>query len=460
MLSLINLTLGAQVGGRQVDLLRNVSFTVGRGRVLGLVGESGAGKSMIGRLVAGHMPPGFEVTKGRVLFDGGELLSMNAQAWRRLLGRRIAFIPQEPLTALNPVLTIGQTFDEHLMLLGVPSNKRASTIRAQLGSVQLPDPAEIARRYPHELSGGQCQRVLIAMAFSANPSLIIADEPTTALDVVSQARVMSLLSEQQRRHETAVVLITHDLRLAAHVCDEIAVLYAGEQVEYGPAADVLNRPRHPYTVALRDATPDVGGERRLLPSLRGQMPGLSVLATMPGCRFAPRCPTRNAACESAVSSLREVAPGHHVRCSETCQVRGDTTQDITQDIALAMAADRPAEPFIASVDRPVVESMAAPPVGDASAMPVVELRDVTLSYTARRGLFGRTKVTNDAVSHLSLAVQPGEFVGIVGESGSGKSSVARLIVGSEQATEGSVLIEGQDRSMADASFLRLAREHV
>jgi peptide/nickel transport system ATP-binding protein len=443
MLSLINLTLTATVARQKVDLLRDINLSVARGRVLGLVGESGAGKSMIGRLIAGHMPPGFEVTKGRVLFDGTELLTLNHTAWRKLLGRRIAFIPQEPLTALNPVLTIGQTFDEHLMLLGLASSRRADAIVQQLASVHLPNPADIVRRYPHELSGGQCQRVLIAMAFAANPALIIADEPTTALDVVSQARVISLLNEQQRKHETAVVLITHDLRLAAHVCDEIAVLYAGEQVEMGPAGEVLRHPRHPYTLALRDATPDVDGARRLLPALKGQMPGLSALAAMPGCRFAPRCPTRNAACENATPALRETVTGHQVRCSMVCEVRpGD-------------AATRTAD-----VDGADLEALALPPAGDASAAPLVELRNVTLRYTARRGVFGQHKVSNDAVSELSLSVRPGEFVGIVGESGSGKSSVARLIVGSEKPTSGSILIEGKNRTDADAAFLRLAREHV
>ncbi|MDB5826142.1 MAG: oligopeptide/dipeptide transporter, ATPase subunit, partial [Variovorax sp.] len=390
----------------------------------------------------GHTPPGFEVTQGRIDFDGKNLLSLGAREWRGLLGRRIAFIPQEPLTALNPVLTIGQTFDEHLMLLGIAAGRRKDLIVAQLASVKLPHPEQMVRRYPHELSGGQCQRVLIAMAFVANPSLIIADEPTTALDVVSQAHILSLLAEQQRQHETAVILITHDLRLAAHVCDDIAVLYAGEQVEYGPAADVLREPRHPYTWALHDATPDVHGVQRVLPMLGGQMPGLSALATLGGCRFAARCPTRNATCETGARTLRESSPGHWVRCADNCGVAPHAVGAVDDSVTAAGAAN-----WIA-------------PQGDPVAAPLVELRNVTLRYTARRGLLGQRHVHTDAVSQVSLKVQPGEFVGIVGESGSGKTSVARLIVGAENITAGELLIEGQDRAKAASTVQRLTREHV
>lgn len=436
MLSIINLCLTAHLGGRRVDVLRNVNLQLERGKVLGLVGESGAGKSMIGRILAGHIPPGFEVTQGRVLFDNEELLSLDHKAWRRLLGRRIAFIPQEPLTALNPVLTIGQTFSEHLAYLGVPASERRALMLQQMQAVHLPRPEDMVDRYPHELSGGQNQRVLIAMAFVAKPALIVADEPTTALDVVSQANVLRLLAEQRREHDTAVLLITHDLRLAAHVCDDIAVLYAGEQIEYGPAREVLSRSRHPYTHALDHATPDVHGPQRELPALSGQMPGVSALGTIAGCRFAARCPQHQSACDTAPPALAERAPGHWVRCISPRDMSADTA------------------------GTPATEHAWQAPSGDASARPLVEMLAGTLRYTARRGLFGQRKVHNIAVNDLSLAVQPGEFVGIVGESGSGKSSVARLIVGAEQLTSGRLLIEGQDRAQASADVLHLTREHV
>jgi peptide/nickel transport system ATP-binding protein len=442
MLSLIDLTLTARAAGSAVDLLRDISLSVAPGKVLGLVGESGAGKSMIGRLIAGYTPAGFAVTRGRVVFDGGDLLPLQSRERRKLLGRRIAFIPQEPLTALDPLLTIGQSFAEHLMLLGMPRRRRAAVIRQQLASVYLPQPQQIMSRYPHELSGGQCQRVLIAMAFAANPALIIADEPTTALDVVSQGHVLSLLRQQQLQNAAAVILITHDLRLAAHVCDDIAVLYAGELVEYGPARDVLRAPRHPYTSALHDATPDLYGPRRWLPALRGQMPGVSALAELHGCRFAPRCPTRHAACESSPPPLREAAPGHRVRCAPGCEV--------------------PAGPAAGRLHpRAPAPGFALPAFADQAASPaLIELQDVTLRYAARRGLFARHRVEGFAVDGMSLAIGPGEFVGIVGESGSGKSSVARLIVGAERPTAGRVLVEGRDRSDSDGVALRLTREHV
>lgn len=434
MLGISNLTLTARLGGAKVDLLRDVSLTLERGKVLGLVGESGAGKSMIGRVIAGHIPAGFEITRGGIVFDGQDLLALKTSTWRELLGRRIAFVPQEPLTALNPVLTIAQTFHEHLAHLGVPARERQRLMLKQLESVHLPKPDELAARYPHELSGGQCQRVLIAMAFVANPALIVADEPTTALDVVSQANVLQLLAEQRRIHHTAMLLITHDLRLAAHVCDDIAVFYAGEQVEYGPAREVLRRSRHHYTWALDHATPDVHGPQRVLPTLGGQMPGVAALGSITGCRFAARCPQRQPACTQQQPALVEQTVGHWVRCIAP------------RDLARSDAAD---------------DSRSATwkaPGGDRAAPPLLELQDATLRYTARRGMLGRRKVHNVAVNRVSLKVQPGEFVGIVGESGSGKSSVARLIVGAETLTSGRLLLEGRERS--DTRALQITREQV
>ena len=270
-------------------MLHDLSFALAPGSVLGLVGESGAGKSMVGRAIAQLLPPGFAATGGALTFGGADLVTMDAEARRALLGRDIAFIPQEPLSALNPVLTIGAQFDEHLARIGVASRERRGAMLAAFEAVHLPRPAELLARYPHQLSGGMCQRVLIAMAFASKPKLVIADEPTTALDVTIQARVVRLIAEMQARDDTAVLFITHDLRLAAQVCDDILVLYAGRAAEYGPARDVFGAPGHPYTRCLQLANPAMR-ERRGLYALPERMPGLRAYNAMIGCAFAPRCP--------------------------------------------------------------------------------------------------------------------------------------------------------------------------
>ena len=247
VLSAENLTVSLGAGRNETQVLRDLTFAVGRGRVLGLVGESGAGKSMVGRVIAGNLPGGFAVTGGGVTFAGRNLVTIGAEERRTLLGDRIAFIPQEPLSALNPLMTVGAQFGEHLGRLGIPREQRRGRIVEALRSVRLQKPETLLERYSFQLSGGMCQRVLIAMAFASKPALIVADEPTTALDVSTQVSIVQLIRVLQVDHGTALVFITHDLKLAARVCDEIVVLYAGEMVERGPARNVMEAPRHPYT---------------------------------------------------------------------------------------------------------------------------------------------------------------------------------------------------------------------
>lgn len=410
------LAVSLRAGRRAFEVLRGISFTLGAGEVLGLVGESGAGKSMLGRVVAGSLPEGFAVSAGSLRFAGRDLVGIPAAARRALLGERIAFIPQEPLSALNPLLTVGQQFAEHLGRLSVPKPEREARILAALADVRLPDPAEIARRYPFQLSGGQCQRVLIALAFASNPALVVADEPTTALDVSTQARIVELIRAMQASHRTALLFITHDLRLAGHVCDRIMVLHAGEAVEHGPAAAVLSRPRHPYARALLAALPPLAGPRRRLVALPEQMPGIAAFAALPGCRFAPRCPVRDAACAAAPPAAVEVAPGHLVRAAGACLAAPES------------AAEAPPLP--------------APPV--AQGPPLLSLRGLAKTYPGRRPLFGAPTPGVAAVLPLDLDLRAGEFVGVVGESGSGKSTLARLVMGLETPSAGRILLDGAD----------------
>ncbi len=418
------LTIRATLGGGTVDMLRDVDFAISPGSVLGLVGESGAGKSMIGRVLARSLPQGFSVASGSLSFRLAEgtrsdLLAMPDSDLRRLLGDRIAFIPQEPLTALNPLLTVGDQFGEHLARLGIAKGERHQRIVEALADVKLPP--TVMGRYPFQLSGGMNQRVLIAMAFASNPALVVADEPTTALDVSTQATIVQIMRRLQREHGTALLFITHDLRLAAHVCDEIAVLYAGEIVERGPSAAVSKAPVHPYTRALQAANPPLSGSVSRLVTLPDQMPGLETLGRLPGCRFAPRCPTANPACRDQPPALRAVGPDHVVRCADAC----------------ASSLPLPAEPRRVTV-------------ASEGKEPVLVVENAAKRYVGRRDWLGRRGPPVDAVRSASLSVRPGEFVGIVGESGSGKSTLARLIMGLETPTAGRIMVDGRDVSTANA----------
>jgi peptide/nickel transport system ATP-binding protein len=424
-----HLAVSLRVGRRVVEVLRDVGFSLDAGDVLGLVGESGAGKSMLGRVVAGSLPEGFAVTAGTLRFDGRDLAHLGGAARRALLGDRIAFIPQEPLTALNPLLTIEQHFAEHLARLGMPRASHRERMLAALADVRLPSPRELARRYPFQLSGGQCQRVLIALAFVSNPALVVADEPTTALDVSTQARIVELIRGMQATHRTALLFITHDLRLAGHVCDRIMVLHAGEAVEHGPAASVLARPRHPYARALRAALPPLVGPRTRLASLPDQMPGIGAFAALPGCRFAPRCLVQDAACVAAPPSLVEVAPRHMVRACGACLSPPDAAAN---DVPLPDAAE---------------------PTG----APLLSLRSLAKTYPGRRPLFRTAEPGVAAVLPVDLDLRPGEFVGVVGESGSGKSTLARLVMGLETPSAGRILLDGVDVTAMLAARLGTAQ---
>ncbi len=408
------LTVIAMRDASRPAVLRDVSFDLQRGRTLGLVGESGAGKSMIGRVIARQLPGGFEVASGRLAFGEHNLLTMPIDAHRALLGRRIAFIPQEPMAALDPVLTIGQQFSEHLARQGVPRSAWRERAAAALDEVRLPEPLRLLDRYAFELSGGMCQRVMIAMAFSSDPDLVISDEATTALDANTQAHIVSLIRRLQKRRGTGVVFVTHDLALATQVCDDLAVLYAGEVVERGPARAVSGAPLHPYPRALHRAHPSLDGPRVMLEPLAGQMPGISQFATLQGCRFVARCPVSIAACHTAPPTLDLVATDRQLRC-----VHG-------------AAAPRPMS--LDSLDATLLDTPRM------SGTPFIRVRDVARRYVVRQGW---TRRDVDAVKGISFDVAPGEFVGIVGESGSGKSTLARLVMGLEAPTRGTIELNGR-----------------
>ncbi len=423
------LNVSAKFGDASVPVIRDLNFVLPEGRVLGLVGESGAGKSMIGRAIAQLFPPGFAVSHGELVFEGQDLVRMPADTRREFLGREIAFVPQEPLSALNPVLTIGQQIDEHLRRLRTGDGRaRRERALAMLDAVHLSQGSELLTKYPHQLSGGMCQRVLIAMAFAGRPRVIVADEPTTALDVTIQARIVELIAEMQQNARTSVVFITHDLRLAAQICDDILVLYAGRPAEYGPARRVFSDPAHPYTRCLQLANPTISGPRRGLYALPERMPGLSASKNIDGCPFAPRCPHKTDDCTRAPPPFIAVEKGHLAAC-----IRSGTTTEIT------------APP-------------AAPHEDTDAGRPLLTVEGLSKTFVTHRGLFGKSAFA--AVKNVSFALHENEFVGIVGESGSGKSTVARMLCGLETPSAGKVVIAGRDVRDGSAASRAHQQAHV
>ena len=295
---------------RAVD---HVSFTLDAGRVLGLVGESGCGKSMTALCIMRLLPPSGHVTGGRVVFDGTELLGLPEHAMRAVRGARIAMIFQEPMTALNPVLTAGYQIAEAL-LIHKPVSRRQAWGRAVelLAEVGIPEPAARAHDYPHQLSGGMRQRVMIAMAIACEPDLLLADEPTTALDVTIQAEILELLGRLRARRGMWIVLVTHDLGIVAEQADRVAIMYAGRIVEEAAVRDLFADPLHPYTRALLRSMPTLGMHHERLETIPGNVPDITHRPS--GCSFRDRCPLATPECGVVAPPLAEKRPGHTAAC--------------------------------------------------------------------------------------------------------------------------------------------------
>ncbi|WP_428926342.1 dipeptide ABC transporter ATP-binding protein [Marinibacterium sp. SX1] len=417
--------------------LRGASLDIRPGARIGIVGESGSGKSILAQCLMGMAPEGAGVT-GRITVDGADMSQATEAQWRALRARRIAMIFQEPMAALNPLRRVGETVMEPLCALrGLSRAEARAHALALFAEVGLPQPETRLRLYPHELSGGQRQRVMIALALACDPAILIADEPTTALDAEVALRVTDLLVQLSRSRGMALVLISHDLSVVARATEDILVMYGGDIVERGRTAAVLRDPAHPYTRGLLAARPGPGGAMRhpgaprpRLPTIPGTIPALADLPA--GCRFAGRCPVELPRCAGTRPAPEPTRTGL-VGCHHLAGPGGDAPHP-------AAPAPAVAERALRIVPRPTVQAMG--------------LRRV---YRQPRSTLLGARPRLTAVSRADLLILPGETLGIVGESGSGKSTLARMIMGFEPPDEGRVLFDGQDIHQLDRRALRALR---
>jgi peptide/nickel transport system ATP-binding protein len=313
LLTVSNLSLEFKTSRGILNALNGISFDVKRGEVFGLVGETGCGKTVTGLSVLRLLPRSARITNGLINFDSTNLLDLPTSEMEQVRGGKIAMIFQDPSSSLNPVFTIGsqmmRVIRQHTDLNAKQASERAGET---LEAVGLPDVTRVMNSYPHQLSGGQQQRVMIAMALSCRPQLLIADEPTTALDVTIQAQILKLLRDLQKQFDISVILITHNLGVVAQTCDRLAVLYAGRVAEIGSTKDIFNNPQHPYTRGLMNAIPKPGSRGKKMAAISGTVP--SNPGAMQGCPFAPRCEFAFDRCQTETPSLFNVSEGHHSAC--------------------------------------------------------------------------------------------------------------------------------------------------
>jgi peptide/nickel transport system ATP-binding protein len=402
--------------------VRDVSLAVHEHESFGLVGESGSGKSTLAMGAIRYLASNGRVTDGSVRLNGVELLSLSGKELRELWGSRIGVVYQSPLSALNPSIVIGKQLAEVARQhLGMNQAQARERVTEMLTKVAMPDPDAVMKRYPHQLSGGMLQRCVIAMALMTDPSLLIMDEPTTALDVTTQAVVLDLVAELKREFASAILYITHDLGVITKICDSVGVMYAGEFMEQAELRELFKRPRHPYTLDLLGCVPrfDPTPEKRSLVTIPGAIPRVDELPH--GCIFAPRCSFVEEACKAARPPLAEVAAGHLSACRRW------------QDVPL------PAEYL-----REATEAVRAPEMESGRNEVLVDAVAAEVHFKSVRGLIrGRTARPIRAVDGVDLQVRVGQTLGVVGESGSGKTTVARAIIGLTPATGGTITLHGK-----------------
>src|SRR5215469_15830503 len=442
-----------------VDAVRGLNFRLGEGETLGIVGESGSGKSTVALAILGLLAGNAKVT-GSISCQGRELVGLSEDQFAKLRGETIAFVPQDPLSSLNPAFKVGWQVSEAIWTRGNVSKEVADRRAIELlDMVGIPEPAKRADSYPHEFSGGMRQRVVIAMAMANDPKVIIADEPTTALDVTIQAQVLEALKAARDETQASLILITHDLGVVAGMADRVMVMYGGRAVETGPADEIYYRSRMPYTLGLLGSLPrlDSDGSERLRP-IPGSPP--SLLNLPPGCSFAARCPLVIERCLREEPPLRDVsAANHRSACHRSAELEGvgielfaptwtDTGEGIVGALTTTEAID-------------TSSSAPSPHANGLNGRKVIEVSDLVKHFPIRGGTLIRHQVGEaHAVCGVSFELNEHETLGLVGESGCGKSTTARTVLQLIRATSGAVLYDGSDLTKKSRRQLRPLRQEV
>ncbi|HTZ91970.1 MAG TPA: ABC transporter ATP-binding protein [Streptosporangiaceae bacterium] len=405
-----HLDVSYRVRGSDRLALRDVSFQIGRSESYGLVGESGSGKSTVALALTRYLPRNGRVSAGSIRIAGRDPLAMDAAQLRQLRARSVSMVYQEPGKALNPSIRVGRQVAEVYEVAGLSKAEAMERSEAMLGTVQISDPGQVMQRYPHQLSGGMAQRVVIAMALASEPELLILDEPTTALDATVEAEVLDLIAGLREQLDTSLLFISHNLAVIAKMCDRVGVLYAGELIEEGPAGQVFEQPRHPYTVGLLRCIPHLGQRKDhgRLDTIPGFLPPPG--HHLAGCIFAPRCPIAEQRCRDDAPPVFDAGPGQTSRCY-LHEASADLPRSTPLDVQL--------------------------PAAPRAAQPVVTIRNLSKTFTAHGGAV-------HALAGVNLDIERGETLGLVGESGSGKTTLARILLALTPPDAGSAIeMDGQ-----------------
>lgn len=420
-------------GDSPVRAVDGVSFDIAKGETLALLGESGCGKSITALSVMRLVPePAGRIIAGSVQFNGEELLEKPEVSMRDVRGSQIAMIFQEPMTSLNPVLTVGNQIGESLALhLGLKGSAKKQRIIELLDQVGIPDPVRRVNEYPHQLSGGMKQRVMIAIALACEPELLIADEPTTALDVTIQAQILELLKELQRQRQMSILLITHDLGVVADMADRVAVMYAGQMVELADRTTFFDQPVHPYSRKLFHSLPSWEKRNETLSVIKGFVPSLQQQFT--GCRFEPRCDFSSDVCQSTLPRWQVLESGNGVRCLRYEDVLQSSQTVDTKESTAAVEGDEQS---------------------------LLQVKDLKVHFPIHKGVFKRTVGYVKAVDGIDLEVPVGRTLALVGESGCGKTTIGKGILQLIEPTAGSVLFEDAELTQLDRKSLRGKRRDM